>query len=289
MKWVWIRLYCVLLCTVALSEHVQARDFHSPAERPVHGTAYTPAAKQKTFTAGVFGSSYSEMLAAIGIAYAPTRFWDFGINLAHLGMGVLNVNTKLNALDWKGFGIGLGVGFLWGHGNWIWALPPAEKALVRGIDMFVFPIQIIGSADATKWLHFDLVLEYNHVEVLGEMSGKHLFYDGAIGSSQLIIRPIARFYLKDRVALLVDGKLPMWGRIREEVASEIRLTDGVKGGVRSAGYRTQKPLSTWLVSAGIEMEVKTGLYVAMNLAVGPYSEIIFRRILHMGIRFEWRF
>ena len=161
MNSVKVRVTPILLCSLLLVNYVQARDFQAPEERPLQGTAYTPAAKQKTFTAGIFGTTYAEMVAAIGIAYAPTRFWDVGINLAHLGMGVLNVDTKLNLLDRKGFGLGYDVGFIYGHGDWIWALPALEKTLISGIDMFVIPLQLTFSADATKWLHFDLTAEYD--------------------------------------------------------------------------------------------------------------------------------
>ena len=279
----------LILGVVLFSGNASAWDFHSPEERPTRGTAYTGAPMQKRLVVGFFGTQFDEMLAVVGLTFSPVKYWEFGMNLAHLGAGIVNINTKFNLLDKKYGGLGVGIGFIWAHGDWLWVLPPFQQRLAKGIDIFVIPLNLIGSIEATRWLHFDLTVGYNHVEVVGEMNGSQLFYDGELAAQQVFVLPKVRFFIWDKVSLNISGKLALWARMYYEAVAEVNITPGLRGGVRSAKYKVEDPLYDWLVTAAIKTELIEKLYLGVNLSVGPFTEKVYKHTLNTGLDLEWRF
>jgi hypothetical protein len=256
------------LCLQFVPLELCAWEFHSPAERPTHNTAYTLAAKQKRLAVGLYGTQFENVLGTIGLAYAPFRFWEIEANLAHFGAGIFNIATKFNLAEVKWFGLGLRCEFAYVHGKFLWALPKWRKKAVQGLDAYIVPIKLIGSLDIIYWLHFDLVVGYDHVESTGHYSGTRLFFDGYLGARQVYLLPVLRFYLVKRLSLNFSGKLPMWARVHRQVESELTITPGVIGGIRSAGEKDLEPLYYWLVTAGAQVEIVPLLYLKVDLSVG---------------------
>jgi hypothetical protein len=280
---------CVSLMFLVVSLPVQGWDFQSPEERPVRGTAFTGSAGQKRLVVGFYGTQIDELLATLGLTYSPFRFWEFGMNFAHLGIGAINITTKFNLLDKNGWGIGMSAGFAWAHGDWMWVLPPFQRHLAQGIDVFLIPVNLIGSFEPLKWLHFDLALSFVDAEVLGRFNGSRLFYEGDLGARRVDVQPAVRFFVWDRVSFNVAARLPMWGQVYRELAAELDITSGIRGGVRSTKLVTLKPLYTWLVTPGISVEMVRRLLLTVNIAVGPTSEAFYSNQVNVGLDIEWRF
>lgn len=285
----FILLFILSACVQLLPERVQGWEFHRPEERPTQNTAYTLAARQKQLTVGLYGTQFENVLGAIGITYAPFRFWEVEANLAHFGAGIFNIATKLNLVDRKWFGLGFRCGFAYIHGKFLWALPKRQKQAVQGLDVYIVPLKLIGSLDIAYWLHLDLVVGYDHVESTGHYSGTRLFLDGYLGARQVYLLPVARFYLVKRLSLNVSGKLPMWARVHGQVESELTLTPGVIAGLRSAGEKSLDPLYYWLVTVGAQVEVVSLFYLKVELSVGPYTEVVYSQQVSVGLELEWRF
>ncbi len=278
-----------LLIVVLMPRNLSAWDFHAPSERETEDTPYTLGAGQKRLYFGAFGTHMETTLAALGIAYAPFRFWQIEANLLHFGAGVFNLNTKFTLVDIKRFGLGVSLGFFWVHGKWLWVLPDWQRELVQGIDIFVIPLCLTAGVDLHRMVHFDLVIGYDHVESTGYYSGPRVFLDGYLGARQIFLRPVLRLYLIDRLSLSVSGKLPMWGQVSSEVDSKVTITPGLEGGIRSANRVNLDPLFYWLVAVGLKAEVVKSFYLGFEASIGPYAEKLYHRQLSIGFDLEWRF
>jgi hypothetical protein len=285
----YIVTLCVVLAVSAASKSGRARDFHSPEERPIDGTAFTPAEGQARLVVGLFGVSETDLLAAIGISYAPSRFFNIGANLAHMGVGILNVNSKFNIIDKGNFGLGAKLGFMYVNGGWVWVLPDRLKELLSGVNTFVIPVSVIMSVDITRCLHLDLGVGYIHTEVLGSLDEGNLVYDGYLAARRISADASLRYYVSERVALHGYFFTPIWGKRYRQWDADVTITEGLHGGVRTAGFKTIRPLDQWLLLLSLDVELARLVYLKMIFSIGPKTEYVYEKRVQMGAGFEWRF
>jgi hypothetical protein len=279
-----------LICTAVLfSQILQARDFQSKEERPVHDTAFTPAAGQWRLDAGLFGSQVSDVAAVFGFTYAPNKSVSISFNLAHFGVGLMNVSTKYNFVDRGNWGIGLGVDFMWLHGAWFWTVEPEAREALSGIEAFFFPVRLIGTFEPVDNFHLDFKIEYWHGEVIGDLNAAEYFYDGYFGVRKIMISPMVRFFIADRLSLNFEFVLPLYGWTLHQLVAEVELDEGVTGGIKSSGYINGSMLKTWTFLPGVEAEILQNMYLGITLSIGAFAEQVYGRKFNLSTSFEWRF
>ena len=277
----------VVLC--AEPQQVLARDFHSPSERPLDGTAYTPEKGQFQFVAELFGVNDDNLFATLGLSYSPSDWFNIGLNVAHLSAGVFNLHSKFNILEKGRLGLGASLGIIYLNGSWIWILPEYLRTLLKGIDAFIIPASIIASLEAARWVHFDLEVEYLHTEVIGNKGDGRLLYDGYFASRMISFRFSTQFYISDRVDIRATLQAPLWGETHEQIEADVYLTDYLHGGVRSAGNKTVSPFHLWDAILALNVELARLVYMGFVFSIGDKTEYLYERNLQTGAKLEWRF
>jgi hypothetical protein len=253
-------------------EPAQPGDLQSPEQRSTRYSAYSVPSGMLAFDVGAFGISGGDVFAKIGAAYGLGSGFEIEANLAHVGVGLLNISAAWQFIDTRHFALGVRTGFWYGQGEWFWIAQGAAKSLVSKVDVVSVPILLTASAPLTRWLELDLGVQYTYGDVFGATDGERsLLEDAQIGIRQLFFRPGARFFISDNTALELFAKLAAF-------------TD-----VPTARTATTLPFSkTWTLEGGLRSRLADGLFGNLRLHYGDVSNAVYGALLYPSFDVEWR-
>ena len=256
----------------ALAQPAPAADLQSPEQLNTRYSAYSVPRGTWALDAGAFGISSGDAFAKLGAAYGLGAGFAIEMNLAHVGVGLLNVSAAWHFIDTRYFDLGVRAGFWYGHGEWFWIAQGAAKSLVSKVDLVSVPVVLTASAPLTRWLQLDLGVQYSYGDVFGATSGEpSILEDAQIGVRQLFFRPGARFFLSDNTALELFARLAAFTE------------------VPTARAEAALPFSeTWTLEGGLRSRLAEGLFGNLRLHYGEVSDAIYGATLYPSFDIELR-
>jgi len=264
------------------------RDFAAPEQRITDGTAYTLTHRQMRVNAGLVGVGTADMGVNVGLAYGVGDWIEFGVNLAHAGVGLLNVTTKVNLVDQPLWGLGLQLQARWLHGSWMWILPADTREQLADVDYVDLPLSVIASFPLFRWMGLHLQFGYSHSEVFGNVQGNDAALDGRAGTREVFLEPVIRFYLWERLALTFGTHLPLYARAAVRAAAEDQLEPDLIVGVNSALWRDVPFNVLASYYGGIELQFGKYTFMQIYAVHGLINEAISSPVLP-SLNFYWRF
>jgi hypothetical protein len=264
------------------------RDFQAPAERIVDRTAYTLTARQVRIDAGLVGLGTDDLGVNLGVAYGLTDWVELRLNLAHFGIGMLNVAAQFNLVDRRWWGLGVVLGLRWLRGDWLWLLRERTREQLAGVDMLGFPLEVVGSFPLLRWMGLHLKLAYTHSEVFGDIAFDEAALEGTAGVRHLYVEPVVRFYLWRRMAVTLGARLPLFARAAVQGATEAEVEPALIVGVRGAGWQDIAFDKLASYYGGLEWRFGRVTHLQLFLTHGPLNDVIGTPVLP-SINFYWRF
>jgi len=212
-------------------------DLQSPERVSTRYSAYSLPARHWSIDAGALGVGDGDVFALLTVAYGLGAGVQLNANLAHMGVGLLNVSAGWHFIDTRYFDLGARLGVWYGHGKWMWIANPAAAKLLSKIDVVKIPLELTASSQPTRWLELDLGLHYSYAKLFGASDEASLFTDSELGMEQFYVRPGVRFFLTNRSALEFSAKLPFFSSVpiegRDPSSVPFKRTWALEGGLRS--------------------------------------------------------
>jgi len=238
-----------------LAACIKPRDFHDPAQRAVRGTAWTLEKGTVEPSVAVGGVDSAQLLVDAGLAWAPWKHVEAGVNLAHFGGGLANLELRTTLLEHERWALGAGVSPTWINTHWMWYLdsvdPDAEGA-DSGLDILVLPVYVNSTWSLRDWLDVTGGLSYSHAEMFGSFDSDVVLFNGDLGSRRMAIDGRAQVYVK-RVMLWASGSLPLNEWLLGNFQTELVVDDGVVVGTRTDGWFKRPFGYGWRASGGTEL------------------------------------
>ncbi len=254
----------------AAAEPAAPNDLQSPEQLSTRYSAYSVPRGMWALDMGAFGISGGDAFAKLGATYGLGAGLEVEVNLAHVGIGLLNFSANWHLIYTRHFDLGVRAGVWYGHGDWFWIVQGAAKSLVSKVDVVSVPITLTASAPLTRWLQLDLGVQYAYGDIFGATSGdSSILEDAQIGLRQLFFRPGARFFISDNTALELFAKLPAF-------------TD-----VPTNRIETTIPFSkTWTVEGGLRSRLADGLFGSLRLHYGDIADVLYGARLYPSFDLE---
>jgi hypothetical protein len=247
-------------------------DLQSPEQVSTRYSAYSLPARQWSIDAGALGVGDGDVFALLAVTYGLGAGVQLNVNLAHVGVGLLNVSAGWHFIDTRYFDLGARLGAWYGHGEWFWFADPVAKKIVSKIDLVKIPIELIASSTPTRWLELDLGLQYTYATLFGSSAHEEsIFTDSELGMQQFFARPGARFFISNATALELSVKLPFYSSM---------TVDG-----RSPTVPFKR---TWLLEAGLRSRLARGLFGNVRLHYAPVSDLLYGARLYPSFEVEVR-
>jgi hypothetical protein len=280
-----LALACVLVPAppAAAQSSPAAQDLRTPARRSTRYSAYTLPKGMWSIELGALGMG-DELYGLLGGAYGLGKGFQLSVNLVHYATGLFNITTRWNFLDLPHFGLGVSVGFDYGHGDWVWVLDSSEERLLEDTDVIAFPLSLTASAPLNRWLQLDLGAVYQHAELFGTLGEGNTFYaDAQIGGKMFQFRPGARVFLADDTALEFFASLPAYVRVPYE--GEITSNRFERAGSGEAKVAFS---SSWAVELGLRSALRPWLFCNLRLDFGPRAELLYGASVYPSFAMEAR-
>ena len=97
-------------------------------------------------------ASLSALFMAVGLV-----IW---MRSMHGGTGLFGLNAKWAFFENEHVALSAQLGFLYAHGGWLWLLSELGQTVLSDSDLFGVPLGVTVSVPWTRWLQFDLLLEF---------------------------------------------------------------------------------------------------------------------------------
>ncbi|HYQ46628.1 MAG TPA: hypothetical protein VER11_31885 [Polyangiaceae bacterium] len=247
-------------------------DLQSAEQVSTRFSAYTLPTHQWSIAAGALGVGDGDVFALLSVGYGLGARVQLNVNLAHAGVGLLNIGVGWHFIDTRYFDLGIKSGFWYGHGEWFWIADPLAKKILAKIDVVKVPVELTASSMPTRWLELDLALQYNWAKLFGASSDEEsLFTKSQIGMVQFFLRPGMRFFISDNTALELFAKLPFY--------------TAVPIGERNP---TVPFKDTWWLEGGLRSRLARGLYGNIRLNYASISDVLYGARLYPAFEVEVR-
>lgn len=261
----------------ALSAHAAepgaAGTLQHPAEASQRNSAYSLPGGMGAFDVGVLGVGSDDLFAKLGFAYGLGHGVQVELNAAHVGIGIFNVSARWHFIDTEYFDLGANFGIWYGRGKWMWIIQGPAKELVSRVSMLRVPLSLTASTQPTSFLELDLGVEYDYSDLFGSLSGEESFFvDAQLAIRRFNLRPGARVFLSDAVALEMLANLPPYTAVP-----------------RDGDDRVIPFSETWSLEAGIRSRFAPGLYGTIRLHYGEIAETLYDAKLYPSFEVEARF
>jgi hypothetical protein len=264
----------------APAEPAAAADLQSPEQRDTRGSAYSLPGGMWAFNVGALGLRGGEAFAKVGIGYGFGARVQGELNLAHLGVGLLNVAGSWQFLDTRHFDLGVRLGLWYGHGDWFWIVGGLAKELVSKLDVLNIPLAVTASVPASRWVAFDLGVEYVHGEVFGEITGISVYRKAQLGVRQLTFQPGVRFFVSRRTELDVSSILPAYTGVPTE-RSNTRTGE-------TKNFASVPFSEMWSLALGVRSRFADGLFGSIRLHYGEVTRGLYGAALYPSFNLEYR-
>ena len=285
----WLVVLVVGVACFSLQTPASACDFDDPKQRTLRGTAYALDKRQWSTEAELLGVSTDDLFGRIGLGYGFGKGVQLDTNVAHIAVGLLNLDLKWNFLDLPHFGMSASVGVIWGHGEWIWILSGLEQRIVANTEIVVLPLSLWASSHLLEWLQVDLGVRYTHSQVFGDFESDSTLVDGEIGVRQLSMHPSVRFYILEALELFVGARLPLYSAIPGAGEANTSLGEGVYGGART-GTLDKLPFSQqFQLQLGARSAMAETTFVTARIHYGKTVQSLYGSAFYPAFGVEHRF
>lgn len=277
-----------LLSAPALAAEPQApsaaspapEDLQSPEQRDLRHDAYSLPAGMWAVNVGALGLSGGDAFAQLGLSRGLGAGVQLEANLAHASVGLLNVGARWHFIDTRHFDLGAGLGFWYGHGEWLWIVRGATKALISKIDVISVPVLLTASVPVSRAFAFSLGLEYRYAQVFGTVSRESAYNDAYIGARQFALQPGARWFATDTTSLELSAHLPPYTSIPV----------GISGGQDREHDFEKVPFSdVWSVEVGLRSRFQPGIFGNLRLHYGEAVRTLYGSVVYPSFELEFRF
>jgi hypothetical protein len=282
-----LALPALLTRSVAAQSAAGEVDLRSPAQRSTRYSAYSLPKGMWSVEVGALGMG-DELYGLFGGNYGLGEGFQIGLNLVHYATGLFNINARWNFLDREHLGLGVAVGFDYGHGAWVWVLDPLAQELVQDTDLFAVPISLTASVPLLPWLQFDLPVEYQYAAIFGTLGeGRSFYAEAQIGARQVRFRPGARFFLSKATAFEFGAILPAYTRVpfEGEITAELANQGYERSGSGEASVRFSE---TWNIEVGLRSSIRPWLFCAIRLDYGPRADVLYGALVYPSFSLEFR-
>jgi hypothetical protein len=259
-------------------------DLQSPEQRDTRNSTYSLPAGMWAFDVGALGISSGDVYAKLGAAYGVGAGIQIEANLAHWGIGLLNVGGFWHFLDTRYFDLGTRLGVWYGHGEWFWIATGPARELISRIDILTFPLAITSSMPVARFLQFDLDVQYTHAEVFGSLIDRDsAYFNAQFGMRQLLVRPGVRFFISDSTELDLSSNLPPYTAFPiEREGGEERERE------RLEDFETVPFSTTWSVEMGLRSRFAAGVFGSVRLHYGDITRGLYGARLYPSFEVEFR-
>jgi hypothetical protein len=277
-----------LLAVAMASGCAHARDFHDPAERITHRTAYTLQEHEGRVDVDLVGEDIHDLGVGLGVSGGVTKRFELGTNVAHAAIGVLDASAKVNVLDHPVAGLGISAGVVYTNPIIVWALPKSLREQLGDVHVLVVPTVVHASFPVQRWLDLHLGVGYNHVAIIGRYDSASVLARGGLGARDFYFEPQAAFYAGRRVAFRLYAHLSAWASARENVAVEATLAPGVVAGVLSGEWERLPFSATSRYTGAIELRLGRTTHLQVAAIVGRFKPFP-RPVVMPALQLYWRF
>jgi len=251
-----------------------AGDLQSPEQRDTRYSAYSLPLGVWGLDVSALGIGGGDAFAKLGVALGFGSGIEASMNLAHVGVGLLNLSGAWHFLDTRYFDLGFRVGVWYGHGEWFWTAEYLRERIASQIDVLNVPLALTGSVPLTRRLQLDLVVQYTYAQVFGAGSStrEHSFFaDAELDTLQFFFRPVVRWFISDSTALGLLAKLPVSSTVALKSRSlELPFSD------------------TWSFEAGLRSRFAPGLFGNVRLYYGAVANALYGAHLYPSFELELR-
>jgi hypothetical protein len=265
------------------SEKPVPPDLTSPEQRDTRHSAYTLPSGMWAVDVGALGVGGGDVFAKLGIAGGLGAGFQLEMNLAHVGIGLLNAGVRWHFIATRHFDLGAGLGFWYGHGDWFWIAGPSAKQLISKLDVINVPLLLSASFPISPSFELDLSLEYTHAEVFGTVSERGSIYrDAYLGVRQFSLRPGGRWFVSKNTALELSAQLPVYTSV------PVGIDDGTDDGGRHGEFENVPFSEVWSMEAGLRSRFAPGLFGNLRLHYGEVARAVYGAVLYPSFEVEVR-
>lgn len=250
-------------------------------------TAYVLERGDSAVGVSLLGVTPQELYGSISFEHGLGAGVQLGVNIAHLGTGVFNVAGKWRFFDQRKLSLALSFAPAYGHGDWIWIAP--AQALMAGVQIGIFPVEVAASSFVLDWLELDFAAGYTDIEVFGNLDGDSFLLDAQLAQRQFFLRPRVVAHLLERSSVVLGATVPLYTSIPASGEASVELPNGVVAGASSSGRRTLPVGDTYLLSLGIRSMINQHYFVEVQANLGPRVDKIVGTFVAPRVAFEGRF
>jgi hypothetical protein len=247
-------------------------NLQNPKDASTRYSAYSLPGGTWGIDVGALGIGGGDSFAKLGVGYGIGAGVEVGLNLAHAGVGLLNVTSRWHFVDTRYFDLGVRASFWYGHGDWFWILGDAAKKLVSGIDIVSIPVEITASTPIARFLQIDLGAGYRYAEIFGGVGNEDSIYvESQFGMRQAALRPGTRWFFWDNTALELHATLPFYSAVPRD------------------GGEEKVPFSdTWSLETGLRSRFKPGVFGNIRLQYGEVAKAVYGARFYPAFELEFR-
>ena len=247
-------------------------DLQSPEQVNTRYSAYSLPARQWSIKTGALGVGDGDVFAQLAVTYGLGARVQLNANLAHIGVGLMNLSAGWHFIDTRYFDLGARVGVWYGHGKWFWIANSVATKLVSKIDVIKIPLELTASSTPTRWLELDFGVQYTYATLFGaSVSEGSIFADSELGTEQFFVRPGVRLFITDNTALEVFAKLPVYSALHTDSG------------------RSKVPFErVWAFEGGLRSRLVRGLFGNIRLQYAAISDVLYGARLYPAFDIEFR-
>lgn len=258
-----------------------ASDLQSPEQRDTRHTAYTLPAGMWGLDVGALGIGGGDVFARLGVAYGIGHGVQAEINLAHMGVGLLNVASHWHFIDTRYFDLGVGVGLWYGHGDWFWIAQGAAQDLVDQLDVINVPVALTASMPVLSTLQLNLGVEYTYAELFGTFDRRErsLLQDANFGVRQLTLAPGVHWFIWHNTSLELSADLPLYTGVPVTASGESN---------ERVEYHKAPFSETWSAEAALRSRLRPGVFGNVRLHYGEIARTLYNAKVYPSFELEVR-
>lgn len=256
-------------------------DLRSPEQRDTRQTAYTLPRGTWGLDVGALGVGGGDVFARLGVAYGLGAGVELELNLAHAGVGLINVAAHWHFIDTRYFDLGMGLGVWYGHGDWFWIVQGLSKEVVSKLDVLNVPVSLTASMPVLPSLQLDFGVEYTYAEVFGTIDRERsIFQEANLGVRQLTFNPGAHWFMSSNTSLGLNARLAAYTGV--PVAGE-------RNGSEHQDYRKVPFSETWSLEAALRSRLRPGLFANLRMHYGEIARALYGAVIYPSFEVEVRF
>lgn len=260
---------------VASARAAPEGDLLSPEQADTRHSAYSLPRGVWGVGVSALGVGGGDVFAKLGASYGFGSGTEAGVNLAHLGVGLLNLSVAWHFIDTGHFDLGLRAGFWYGRGEWFWTAEGLAERVVSNLDVINLPVLLTASVPIGRRAQLDLGMQYTYAQLLGSGASSDQsspFSDAELSQRQFFFRPGARWFVADNTALEISTKLPVY--------TAIALKDS----------SPTLPFSeTWAFEAGVRSRFARDVFGNLRVHYGTVSKALYGSRVFPALELELRF